>query len=237
MRRQIVKIDEEKCTGCGQCVTACVEGAIEIVDGKARLVSDTYCDGLGACLGECPEDAITIEEREAASFDEAAAMEHAGHTPAPSHPTESTGFTCPGTAARVIDRPKSKAPAGPSEVQSELTHWPVQLALVNPAVPWIENADLILAADCVPFAMADFHQKLLRDHAVVVGCPKLDDVDFYVERLTEILRDASVKSLTVVHMEVPCCFGLGQIAQRALAACGKDIPLRDVTIGIDGEVK
>jgi ferredoxin len=232
--RKIVRIDEEKCNGCGECATACAEGAIEIIGGKARLASEDYCDGLGACLGECPQGAITIEEREAPPFDEAAARKHL-HAPEAEKPILSG---CPGSAAREL-RPRTAAPAGASQssTPSELTHWPVQLKLVAPNAPYFKEAHLLLAADCVPFAMADFHPRFLRGKTVVVGCPKLDNSSFYVEKLAEIIKHSSLKSLTVVHMEVPCCFGLSHIAEEAMSAAGRKVPLRDVTIGIQGEVK
>lgn len=261
MRRKIVKIDETKCNGCGQCATACAEGAIAIIDGKARIVSETYCDGLGACLGKCPVDAITIVERDAPAFDEAAAMKHvaetrgahAGHAhshghghghdhphPHPhGHGHSHGGHACPGSMARAMKRPAAAPPCAgaASDAVSELGQWPVQLTLVNPAASYFKDADLLLAADCVPFAMPDFHARFLRGRAVAVGCPKLDDAAFYAEKLGEILRTNSIKSLTVVHMEVPCCFGLGRIAELAIEASGKDIPVHDVTIGLDGKVK
>jgi len=240
MRRNVVKIDEEKCTGCGQCVDACAEGAIELVDGKARLLSDAYCDGLGACLGECPADAITIEERDAEAFDMAAAKQHAQPEPTAAH------SACPGATVREMKRgARAKAddpPALPASgrqaaTASELAHWPVQLKLVAPNAPFFRDAHLLLAADCVPFALADFHPRFLRGRSVVVGCPKLDDPAFYVEKLTEILKQSSIRSITVLHMEVPCCFGLSRIAEAALAASGKKVPLRDATVSIEGKVK
>ncbi len=232
--RKIVKIDEEKCTGCGLCVTACAEGAIQVIDGKARLVSEIYCDGLGACLGECPEDAITIEERYAREFDEEATEAHLRELRAKE---KELPCGCPGTLAREISRQQTTSDQVPSAgVSSELTNWPVQLTLVSPAAPYFQDADLLLLADCVPFALADFHTRFLRGRPVVVGCPKLDDADYYIEKLTEILKRSSVNSLTVVHMEVPCCSGLSYIAARAVEASGKDIPLSDFTITIQGEV-
>ena len=229
--RKIVKIDEEKCTGCGECVIACAEAAIQIIDGKARLVSETYCDGLGACLGECPEDAIAIEEREAEEFDEEATEVHIKQL----EEEESRPRACPGAAAMQIERQAAPASDVPSEAApSELTNWPVQLMLVSPAASYFQDADLLLAADCVPFALADFHTRFLRGRPLIIGCPKLDDASYYVEKMTEILKQSSVKSLTVVHMEVPCCSGLSYIASRAVAASGKDIPVDDVTISIQG---
>lgn len=259
MRRKIVKIDESKCNGCGQCATACAEGAIAIINGKARIVSETYCDGLGACLGKCPVDAITIEEREAPAFDEAAAMKHVaetrghdaahghthghdhdhGHAHAHPHTHSHGGSACPGTMARAMKRPAASAPCASAsgEAASELTHWPVQLTLLNPAAACFQDADLLLAADCVPFAMPDFHARFLRGKSVAVGCPKLDDAGYYAEKLAEILRANTIKSLTVVHMEVPCCFGLSRLAEIAVQNSGKDIPIHDVTVGLDGKVK
>ena len=234
MLRKIVRIDEEKCDGCGQCVPACAEGAIQIIDGKARLVSETYCDGLGACLGECPNDAITIEDREADAFDEEAAKEHVKREAVK---TAGGASGCPGAMAREIKRESREPGEVPAaSAHSQLTHWPVQLNLVALDALYFQDADLLLVADCVPFAMADFHERLLRGKPVVVGCPKLDDASFYVEKLAEILKQSSVKSLTVVHMEVPCCHGLTRIANAALAVSGRDVPCGDVTIGVGGEV-
>ena len=233
MIRDIVKIDEEKCTGCGLCATACVEGAIEIIDGKARLVSEIYCDGLGACIDECPEDAITIEKREAEKFDEEAAMAHQQLE----EKREELPCGCPGSLARKIERqPKGDSHIAHSAMRSELINWPVQLKLVSPAAPYFQDAHLLLVADCVPFALADFHDRFLRGTPVVVGCPKLDDADYYIQKLTEILKNSSIYNLTVVHMEVPCCSGLNYIASRAVELSGKEITVSDVTITVQGEV-
>jgi len=178
--RNIVKIDEEKCNGCGLCVTACAEGAIKIINGKAKLVSETYCDGLGACLGHCPEDAITIEQREASEFDEEATKQHLVEEKKPSG---GVGFVCPGMMAQELKEKGQSAETGiPADIHSELSHWPVQLKLVSPHAPYFANADLLLVADCVPFAMGDFHSRLLKDHSIVVGCPKLDDAGFFTLR-------------------------------------------------------
>jgi len=229
--RNIVKIDEERCNGCGLCAQACAEGAIEIVNGKAKLISDTYCDGLGACIGRCPEDAITIEQREADDFDEAATKAHL----AEQHQAQPAAV-CPGLMAKDLRR-KGQSPASavvPSP--SQLTHWPVQLKLLSPTAPCLANADLLLVADCVPFAMGDFHDRLLKDHSLAVGCPKLDNVDFYMEKLAAILRANNLKSLTVVHMEVPCCFGLTHVARKAIDRSGRHIPFEDVTIDLQGNI-
>jgi Fe-S-cluster-containing hydrogenase component 2 len=237
MRRKIVNIDEEKCNGCGECATACAEGAIEIIDGKAKLVSEIYCDGLGACLGECPEGAITIIERDAEEFDEKATEEHLkktiDHKP---KQHEHQGHSCPGSMMREMRRSGSSKDVPTEAIPSELTNWPIQLKLVSPRAPYFNGADLLLVADCVPFALADFHSKFLSGKPVIIGCPKLDDADFYIEKLAEIIRNSSLNSLTIVHMEVPCCSGLTYIANKALKSAGVDVPMSDVTITISGEV-
>jgi NAD-dependent dihydropyrimidine dehydrogenase PreA subunit len=232
--RNIVKIDEEKCTGCGLCVNACAEGAIKIIDGKARLVSEIYCDGLGACLGHCPEDAITIEKREAEEFDEEAT--NAYLTQEKKSQTQ-MDFACPGMAAKQLKTkpvPDDKAFSG--AVPSQLGQWPVQLKLVSPHAPYFANADLLLVADCVPFAMGDFHTRFLKNHSIAVGCPKLDDVQFYIEKLAAILQANKLNSLTVIHMEVPCCSGLTHIARQAIAQSNTDMTFEDVTIDLHGNV-
>jgi len=231
--RNIVKIDEEKCDGCGQCVDACVEGAIEIIDGKAKLVSEVYCDGLGACIGHCPQDAITVEQREADEFDEEATKTHLAEK---INSQQQSDFVCPGMMAQKL-REKSKPTESESvSVRSQLSHWPVQLKLVSPHAPYFANADLLLVADCVPFAIGDFHSRFLKDNSIVVGCPKLDDAEFYIEKLAQILKANKLNSLTVIHMEVPCCFGLTNIACGAIARCGLKMPFKDVTIGLQGNV-
>ncbi|MCX5644274.1 MAG: 4Fe-4S binding protein [Phycisphaerae bacterium] len=230
--RNIVKIDEDKCTGCGLCATACAEGAIQIVHGKARLVSDSYCDGLGACLGHCPEGAIAIEPREAAEFDEKAAQPHVG--PPQGEPPL---FVCPGLASHQWpreDEPRSEAAA--EEVPSQLSHWPVQLKLVAPTAPCFADADLLLVADCVPVAVGDFHRRYLKDHSVVMGCPKLDDAEFYIEKLAQILQANDLRSLMVVHMQVPCCSGLTRVAREAIDRSGKLTAFLDVTVSLRGSM-
>jgi len=230
--RNIVKIDEEKCDGCGQCVNACAEGAIKIIDGKAKLVSEIYCDGLGACIGQCPQDAITIEKREAADFDEEATKAHLAKEKSTQTQTD---FVCPGMKAQKL-RTESTPADSLTQVPSQLTHWPVQLKLVSPGAPYFANADLLLVADCVPFAMGDFHNRFLKDHSIIVGCPKLDDADFYIEKLTAILKANRLNSLTVIHMEVPCCSGLRRIAKEAIAGCGTKMSFEDITIDLRGNV-
>jgi NAD-dependent dihydropyrimidine dehydrogenase PreA subunit len=231
--RNVVKIDEEQCNGCGLCVTACAEGAIQIIDGKAKLISESYCDGLGACIGECPENAITVEKREATEFDEEAAKAHLAKQKTGQMQTD---FVCPGIVAKEL-RAKDEAPSsGTPEVRSQLRHWPVQLKLVSPTAPYFADADLLLVADCVPFAMGDFHSKFLKGHGIVVGCPKLDDAEFYIEKLAAILQGNKLSSLTVVHMEVPCCFGLTHIAREAVARSGVGMSFEDVTVDLQGNV-
>jgi len=230
--RNIVKIDEEKCDGCGQCVDACAEGAIKIVDGKAKLVSEIYCDGLGACIGQCPQDAITIEKREAAKFDEEATKAHLAKE---QESQKQADFVCPGMRAQKL-REKGQTTNSTAQVPSQLSHWPVQLKLVPPSAPYFANADLLLVADCVPFAMGDFHNRFLKDHSIVVGCPKLDDAEFYIEKLAAILKANKLNSLTVIHMEVPCCSGLTQIARQAISKNKIEMSFQDVTIDLQGNV-
>ncbi|HAD04794.1 MAG: hypothetical protein A2005_03830 [Desulfuromonadales bacterium GWC2_61_20] len=261
MIRDIVRIDENKCDGCGLCVPACAEGAIQIVDGKARLAADNLCDGLGACLGHCPKDAIIIEKRVAAEFDEAAVAQHLqaegkSLPPQPSHghgggcpsaqvksfgpaAAHVSGGGCPSAALRSF-APNASVTAATDDAgsrPSELRQWPVQMHLVPPTAPFLKNADLLLTADCVPFAYADFHKDYLQGKALLVGCPKLDDGQAYLQKLTAMLQQNDIKSLTVLHMEVPCCSGLVIIARQALAASGKAIPLTTVRVGIQGEIK
>ncbi len=233
--RKIIRIDEEKCNGCGVCVPACAEGALQIIDGKAKLVSEIYCDGLGACLGECPQGAITIEERAADEFDEEATKLHLGEK----HTMEELPCGCPSATVTQFDRQETTgvAPRETTNQQSMLGHWPVQLTLVPPTAPFLQGTDLVLAADCVPFAYAGFHQDFLKDHSLLVACPKLDDFQAHLEKLTDILRHSSLKSLTVVHMEVPCCSGLVYMARQAMQLSGKDIPFKEVTVSIKGDLK
>ena len=234
--RKIVHIDEEKCNGCGVCVPACAEGAIRIIGGKAKLISEKYCDGLGACLGECPRGAIAIEERAAEEFCEEATKLHLekdknvrDELPCGCSSATVTRFERGGTVGVV--------PVEATNWPSMLSHWPVQLALVPPDAPFLQGADLVLAADCVPFAYAGFHHDFLKDHSLLVACPKLDDFQAHLKKLADILRYSSVKSLTVVHMEVPCCSGLVHMVKQAMKSAGKDIPLKEVTIGIKGDLK
>ncbi|HSD18520.1 MAG TPA: 4Fe-4S dicluster domain-containing protein [Anaeromyxobacter sp.] len=267
MIRKIVQIDEARCDGCGLCIPSCAEGAIALVDGKARLSGDALCDGLGACLGECPQGAITVIEREAADFDEAAVKAnlaksgvpaHGGHAlpsrPAPlaavppaqdarprlsivSDPSPAPGGGCPGSRPRTLTPRPSNTPRTAGAAQSRLGQWPVQLNLVPVTAPYFQGADLLVAADCVPFAYAGFHDELLAGRALVVGCPKLDDNAFYAEKLRDILTRSDIRSITVARMEVPCCGGIAMAARHAVAASGKSIPLRDVVVGVDGTLR
>lgn len=260
--RKVVKIDENKCTGCGLCVPGCAEGAIQIIDGKARLVAENLCDGLGNCLGECPEGAITIEERPADAFDPKAVEKHlAGQ----GHAKQHAHGGCPGTMLRMLGAqrtgqgrgatgcpsaaPRKLAPragaavaadstAAAAPAVSQLGQWPVQLALVPTGGPIWQDADVLIAADCVPFAMPDFHARLLAGKTLAIACPKLDDVEPYIEKLAEIFANNTVRSITVAHMEVPCCGGIVYAVNEALDRAGrKDLPAMDITVGIDGTVQ
>jgi Pyruvate/2-oxoacid:ferredoxin oxidoreductase delta subunit len=242
VKRKIIEIDEELCNGCGQCVLACAESAIRIVDGKARLVSDVYCDGLGACLGECPQNALKIVEREAPEFDEKAVEEHlknSSRQSARQHEEHASG--CPSARAKVFSPAAKNEPcaasAGPGERQaSALGHWPVQISLVQPGAAFLKNADLLIAADCTPIAYPHFHQDFLAGKAVMIGCPKFDDTAAYVDKFARIFKTANIKSVTVVVMEVPCCQGLPVIVKEGMELAGKDIPMEKVVISAEGEI-
>jgi len=276
-KRKIINIDEEKCNGCGLCIPNCPEGALQIIDGKARLISDLFCDGLGACIGYCPEGAITIEEREAQEYDERKVMEnivkqgknvikahleHLKQHNQSEYLKQAIGFLkernieipveqehlpgkhkhmppfpeCPGS--KIMDFREREEVAEEKKAVSKgisrLRQWPVQIILVPPSAPYLKDADLLIAADCVPFAYADFHDDLLKGKILLVGCPKFDDVEFYKERITQILKNNNIKSITCAYMEVPCCFGLVSIVKSAISASGKDIPFKEVTISIKG---
>jgi Pyruvate/2-oxoacid:ferredoxin oxidoreductase delta subunit len=238
--RLIVHIDEEKCDGCGQCVPSCAEGAIQVIDGKARLLDDRYCDGLGACLGECPQGAITLEERPAAEFDEELVQAHLARQSA-AHPAswpkpKPAAPACPSQAFRQWLSEKSPAKRA-ERPPSQLEHWPVKLALLNPQAPFLQNASLYVVADCVPVAYGNFHAEFLPDHAVAIACPKLDHLEAHVERLIAIFREAQPASVSVVHMEVPCCTALQRAVEYALAQAGSDLACGEVVIGIRGDRK
>ncbi len=240
--RKIISIDESKCDGCGLCIPSCEEGALKIVDGKARLVKDIYCDGLGNCLGECPRGAIKLIEREAEPFDEKAVEEHLEkmqkeETGKPEVQMASCGAReIRGTGSPVEANTGSAAePAAAPE--AELSHWPIQLHLVNPEARFLKEQDLLIAADCVPFAHADFHRQFLAGRALVIGCPKLDEVGAYHDKLVKIFKNNNLKSITLVHMEVGCCFGLSRLVHSALKEAGVDTPLNETVIGVDGSIK
>jgi Pyruvate/2-oxoacid:ferredoxin oxidoreductase delta subunit len=236
-RRQIIRIDSEKCDGCGLCVPSCAEGAIQIVDGKAQLLADRYCDGLGACLGECPQGALSIEERDAEEFvGPAPGFEaQAHHVPPPPAPppaeAQPQAFVCPGSLMREL-RPEGAPAAGPSA----LSHWPIKLRLVQPKAPFFKDAHLLVAADCAAFAAGDFHAKYLEGKALVCGCPKFEDIEEHTAKLAAILRENRVKEITIVNMEVPCCHGLVQIVRQALMAAGQSLPVTICTLGPTGQV-
>ena len=250
MKRKIIKIDEEKCTGCGLCVPGCAEGAIQIIDGKAKLVSDVYCDGLGACLGECPEGALSIEEREADAFDEQKVHEALSRKKeeAPRKSIRSAGPAlhvippaggCPGSAPAVFERKPQASHIGPSgsSQASELTHWPIQLHLINPAADFLRGKDVVLAADCVAFSVGDFHDRFLKGKSLAIACPKLDEgQDEYIEKIRQMADEAKINTLTVIIMQVPCCRGLMQIAQKGLQKAHRKVPLKAVVIGLRGDV-
>ncbi len=259
--RKMVLIDEDKCDGCGVCIPSCAEGALQIIDGKARLISEEFCDGLGACLGECPQDAISVVDQLAEDFDEALVEQHLAAQETHHHADDEdtlecgcpsstvTQFESPGAVAggcrgsRIAEFGAASAapvaaaaPAAAPRQVATLAHWPVQMTLVPPTAPFLQGTDLALTADCVPFAYANFHEDFLKDHSLLIACPKLDDAQAHLQKLTAILTASDIKSLSVLHMEVPCCFGLVQIARQAIAASGKDIPFREVTIGVRGDV-
>lgn len=233
-KRPIIIIDEEKCDGCGVCVPSCAEGALQIIDGKARLVSETYCDGLGACLGKCPRGAISIEERFASDFDEQAAKAKAAGKQEAQEP-EVQG--CPSALMSLFNAPQASSELTETgSAKPALPNWPVQLALVPPAASFLHQADVLLVADCVPFACAGFHGELVKGRPLLVACPKLDDYAAHLSKLTDIFSQAEVKRLSVVKMEVPCCSNLAQMARRAIKAAGKEIPVEEITVSIKGEV-
>lgn len=228
MIRRIIEINQEKCNGCGACAEACHEGAIAMVDGKAKLMRDDYCDGLGDCLPGCPTGAISFVEREAAAYDEAAVLA------AKAKKAQTLPCGCPGTQAKAIHHTKEAAVSRAPQ-ESQLRQWPVQIKLAPVSAPWFDGAKLLVAADCTAYAYANFHQDFIRDHITLVGCPKLDSVD-YSEKLTEILKNNDIRSVTVVRMEVPCCGGMENAVKKALLSSGKLIPWSVVTVSTDGRI-
>jgi ferredoxin len=240
VKRKIIEIDEERCTGCGECVLSCAEGAIEIVNGKARLAAEKYCDGLGACLRECPADALRIIEREAEDFDEEAVHEHLKEVQEVRKETVPTmACGCPSSQiqsfqpSKAIHKPESEAQAN---TESALSHWPIQIRLVPPTAPFLKGADLLVVADCVPVAHPNFHRQFLPGKTVLMGCPKFDDAQEYIQKFAEIFKVANVQSITVLDMEVPCCSALPTIVRRGMASAGKEIPLQEIVIGRRGNI-
>ena len=243
VKRKIIEIDEDKCNGCGSCITKCAEGALQIIDGKAKVVNEVFCDGLGACIGDCPEGALKIVERNAPEFDEEEVKKHIDHATA--HEKQPIGLEpcgCPSHNPMVLTAGSAKGSHGKQhghandDLPPELTNWPVQWRLVSPSMPFFKGADVLLAADCVPFAFRDFHGKFLEGRPVIIGCPKLDDQKAYLDKLTDIFRDATPKTVNIVHMEVPCCHGLQKIVDEAVRRSGKSIPVKTTVVGIKGSI-
>ena len=245
--RKIIEIDEDLCDGCGNCVPSCAEGALEIIDGKARVIADIYCDGLGACLGECPLGALQIVEREAEDFDEDAVEEHLAkqkQKEQPQAPTFSGG--CPSARLQSFAAPQPAVAPGPQAdlaptdagdlTQSALSHWPVQIMLVPPTAPFLKGADLLVLADCVPVAFPTVHRDFIKGKAVMMGCPKLDDAQYYIEKFAQICKESGIKSITSVIMEVPCCGGLPMIVKKGMEMSGVDIPMEEVVISTRGQI-
>ncbi len=240
--RKIIEIDEENCDGCGLCIPSCAEGALAIVDGKAKVIKDMYCDGLGACLGDCPNDALKIVEREADEFDEEAVEEMLAEKKA-SEPVkeEKAACGCPSSTMQNFKMDASPCASAnkPSVLMtgsdSSLTHWPVQIKLVPPTAPFLKGSDLLIAADCVPVAYPAMHQELLKGRSVMIGCPKFDNAEEYIEKISDVIKTAGLKSLTIAIMEVPCCSGLEHIIKKAIEKSGTDITYEKVTVGVRGE--
>ncbi len=228
VKRKIIKIDEDKCNGCGLCVPTCAEGALQIIDGKARLVSDKYCDGLGACLGECPQGAISFEEREAEEFDEEAVKEKKMQE-------DKSACSCPG--AKIMEFGKANHNVQAESGPAQLRQWPIQLHLVPPTAPYFQGADVLLAADCVAYALSGFHNDYLKGKSLAIACPKLDhDREIYVQKITALIDQAKVNTLTVMIMEVPCCSALLQIAKDGAARASRKIPIKLIVVSLQGEI-
>jgi len=240
VQRKIIEIDEELCDGCGQCIIGCAEGALEIVDGKAKVVADKFCDGLGACIGECPHDALRIVEREADEFDEIAVEAHLAAQKAQPEKALDAACGCPSTQiASFAPTPcqQTNKPTVHSNVESALSHWPIQIHLVPPHAPFLKQADLLVVADCTPLAYPNFHERFMRGRVVLVGCPKLDDQQAYIDKFAAIFNQADIARITSVIMEVPCCSGLPYILKQGMQQAGKQIPMETVVIGTRGEIR
>ncbi|HZY24522.1 MAG TPA: 4Fe-4S binding protein [Bacteroidales bacterium] len=233
MKRDIIKIDEELCNGCGQCVPNCHEGALQVIDGKIRLVNELMCDGLGACIGHCPEGAITIESREAEPYNESKIMEQMKVSAAHVH----EGGGCPGSREIVIEKIDRNESITLTDQPSELRQWPVQMHLVTPNASYFRNSDLLLAADCVAFSMGNFHNDFLKCKSLAIACPKLDNgSDIYIEKLTALIDTAKVNTITVMMMEVPCCGGLLQVVKTALVNASRKVPVKKIVVSIRGQI-
>lgn len=241
IKRKIIQIDDEKCNGCGLCAPSCAEGAIQIADGKAKLISEKFCDGLGACLGECPQDALHVIEREAEDFDENAVEEHL-HKKSQAKGPETLNMPCGCPSANIQSFAPARScqeanqPVSHADAPSALSHWPVQIRLVPPTAPFLKGADLLVAADCTPIAYANFHRDFLNGKVVMVGCPKFDEVQAYVQKFADIFTTAGIKSVEVITMEVPCCQGLPVIVKKGMELAGQKVPMTQVIISTRGEV-
>ncbi|RLC26762.1 MAG: 4Fe-4S ferredoxin [Deltaproteobacteria bacterium] len=239
--RKIIEIDEELCDGCGQCVPGCAEGSLQIVDGKARMVSDNLCDGLGACIGECPNGALRIVEREAEEFDEEAVEKYLAEKEAAKQKQQPVlACGCPSTNiqtfAPVSSCREANIPAGSEDSESALSHWPIQIRLIPATAPFLKGADLLVLADCCGVAIPTLHKDLLKGRVVMIGCPKFDDVQGYVEKFADIFKTADIKSVLSVVMEVPCCSGLPMIVKKGMEAAGKNIPIKELVISTRGKI-
>ncbi len=240
--RKIIEIDDELCDGCGQCIPGCAEGAIQIIDGKARLVSEKFCDGLGACLGDCPTGALRVVEREAEEFDEEAVEEYLKTVEKPAEETAEPTMACgcPSSQIRSFEPaaacPSAAPSVGTGAGESALTHWPIQIGLIPPTAPFLKGADLLVLADCVAGSYPGLHRDLIPGRVVMMGCPKFDDIEGYVARFTEIFKTAKPRSITIAMMEVPCCSALSSVVKEALRASGAAIPVEEMIIGIRGEM-
>ncbi len=241
--RKIIQIDEDRCDGCGQCIISCAEGALEIIDGKAKVIRDNLCDGLGACIGQCPQEALEIIEREADEFDEAAVEAHLASSGGTQKRVLPSTSGCPSaqiqhfTATSVKQKgPVSVNTAADDHQDSALSHWPVQIRLIPPTAPFLRGADLLIVADCVPVAFPSLHQDLMKNRVIMIGCPKFDDGQEYIEKFTAIFKTAAIRSITTVVMEVPCCAGLPAMVKKGLALSGQPIPLEQLTVSTRGKI-